>query len=29
MINTRHKLTRYSGSLAIVLGVHALAIALA
>ena len=29
MITTRHKLTRYSGSLAVVLGVHALAIALA
>ena len=29
MINTRQKLTRYSGSLAVVLGVHALAIALA
>ncbi|MHC8364327.1 energy transducer TonB family protein [Pseudomonas sp. ZT5P21] len=29
MITTRHKLTRYSGSLALVLGVHALAIALA
>jgi len=29
MITTRHKLTRYSASLAIVLGVHALAIALA
>ncbi|WP_426385974.1 energy transducer TonB [Pseudomonas brassicacearum] len=29
MITTRQKLTRYSGSLAVVLGVHALAIALA
>ena len=29
MITPRHKLTRYSGSLAVVLGVHALAIALA
>ncbi|MGY2443200.1 energy transducer TonB family protein [Pseudomonas sp. SDO52101_S400] len=29
MITTRHKLTRYGGSLAVVLGVHALAIALA
>lgn len=29
MITTRHKLTRYSGSLAVVMGVHALAIALA
>lgn len=29
MITTRHKLTRYSGSLTVVLGVHALAIALA
>jgi protein TonB len=29
MITTRHKLTRYSASLAVVLGVHALAIALA
>ena len=29
MITTRHKLTRYSGRLAVVLGVHALAIALA
>lgn len=29
MITTRQKLTRYSGSLAIVLGVHAVAILLA
>ena len=29
MITTRQKLTRYSGSLAVVLGVHALAIVLA
>jgi hypothetical protein len=29
MITTRQKLTRYGGSLAVVLGVHALAIALA